>query len=162
MNNYCVDVNGEYIKAKSKIFRSSLLFSLILTAVIIADVFLIALAGEEYIVNFIISSVITVLFIWFMIFFISNVYSDINARYQYFRGYQSGIQPTDEVIFIRKSDELCYVNGLYVYPVFVRYLSTLGERDKIIYTLDDLNYQEEDKLTITTYQRIIIKAEKHV
>ena len=161
MNNYCVDVNGEYIKAKSKIFRSSLLFSLILTAVIIADVLLVALAGEEYIVNFIISSVITVLFIWFMIFFISNVYSDINARYQYFRGYQSGIQPTDEVIFIRKSDELCYVNGLYVYPVFVRYLSTLGEREKIIYTLDDLNYQEEDKLTITTYQRIIIKAEKH-
>ncbi|MBQ6730758.1 MAG: hypothetical protein IJR08_02500 [Bacilli bacterium] len=161
MNNYCVDVNGEYIKAKSKIFRSSLLFSLILTAVIIADVLLVALAGEEYIVNFIISSIITVLFIWFMIFFISNVYSDINARYQYFRGYQSGIQPTDEVIFIRKSDELCYVNGLYVYPVFVRYLSTLGERDKIIYTLDDLNYQEEDKLTITTYQRIIIKAEKH-
>ena len=156
-----MDVNGEYAKAKSKILRSSLLFSLLLTAVIVADVLLVMLAGEDYLVNLIISSVITVLFIWFAIFFISNVYSDINTRYQYFKGYQSGLQPTDEVVLLKKSEELCYVNGLYVYPLFVRYLSTLGESEKIIYTLDNLDYQPDDKLTITTYQRILIKAEKH-
>ena len=162
MNNYCVDINGEYLKARSKIFRLSLLFSLLLTAVIVADVLLVILAGEEYLVNLIISSIITVLFIWFAIFFISNIYSELNARYQYFKGYQSGIQSTDEVVFIKKTDELCYVNGLYVYPVFVRYISTLGENSKIIYTVDDLEYEAEDKLTITTYQRILVKAEKHV
>ena len=161
MDNYCVDVNGEYLKAKSKLFRSSLLFSLIFTVVIVADVLLVILAGEEYFVNYIISSVITVLFIWFAIFFISNAYSDLNARYRYFKGYQSGLQPTDEVIFIKKNDELCYVNGLYVFAVFVRYVSTLGEQEKIIYTMDNLEYQPNDKLTITTYQRILIKAEKH-
>ena len=161
MDNYCVDVNEEYVKAKSKLFRSSLLFSLILTVVIVADVLLVILAGEEYFVNYIISSVITVLFIWFAIFFISNVYSDLNARYRYCNGYQSGLQPTDEVIFVNKSDELCYVNGLYVFEVFVRYVSTLGEQEKIIYTMDNLEYQPNDKLTITTYQRILTKAEKH-
>ena len=162
MDNYCVDVNGEYIKAKSKLFRFSLLFSLLLTVTIIADVLLVILAGEKFFVNCIISSVITVLFIWFAVFFISNIYSDLNARYRYFKGYQSGLQSTDEVIFIGKSDDLYFVNGLYVYSVFVRYVSTLGEQDKIIYTMNNLEYQPNDKLTITTYQRILVKAEKHL
>ena len=45
----------------------------------------------------------------------------------------------------------------------VKYITdTLKEEDKIIFTLNkDLGYVEGDKLTITTYQRIIIQAEKH-
>lgn len=160
--NYQVDVSNEYQKAKSIFFRYSLGFSLLLTAVIVGDVLLIALANEDYLVNLIISIIITVLFTWVAIYFFTNIYSEINARYRYFKGYESGIHPTDEVIFIKKSDELSYINGLYAYPVAVRYISNLESQDKIIYTLDkDLDIAEGDKLTITTYQRILINAEKH-
>ena len=160
---YSVNVNKEYQIIKSKLFRSSLLFSLIFTVVLVSDVLLVVLANEDYLVNLIISIVISVLFIWFAIYFLSNVYSDMNAKYRYYKGYEGGLKPTDEVIFIKMSDELCYINGLYVYPLMVKYITnTLKEEDKIIFTLNkDLGYVEGDKLTVTTYQRIIIQAEKH-
>ena len=162
MANYCVDVNGEYLKAKSKIFRYSLLFSILLTLVIVGDVLLVTFASEDYLLNLIIACVITVLFIWFAIYFISNVFGDIDARYRYFKGYQSGIQSVDEIIFIKQSDELCFVNGLYVYPLHVKYVSNFTEQERIIYTLEkDCGYALNDKLTIVTYQRILLKAEKH-
>ena len=160
---YSVNINKEYQIIKSKLFRSSLLFSLIFTVVLVSDVLLVMLANEDYLVNLIISIVISVLFIWFAIYFLSNVYSDMNAKYRYYKGYEGGLKPTDEVIFIKMSDELCYINGLYVYPLMVKYITnTLKEENKIIFTLNkDLGYVEGDKLTITTYQRIIIQAEKH-
>ena len=159
---YSVDVGNEYQKVKSTFYRLSLLFSFLLTAVIVADVLLVALANEDYLVNLIIAIIISVIFSWFTIYFITNIYSDINARYRYFKGYDSGLHPIEEVVFLKKSDEPCYLNGLYVYPLIVRFVSNLSQQDKIIYTLNkDLDYLEGDKLTITTYQRVLIKAEKH-
>ena len=160
--HYCVDVNNEYQNIKKKFFRLSLLFSLILTVVIVADVLLVSLSQEDYIPCYIISIVISVLFAYFAIFFFTNIYNEVNARYRYFKGYESGLKPTDEVLFIKQSEELCYVNGLYVYPLFVSFVSNLEKTDKIIYTLSKkLNFETGDKLTITTYQRILIEAEKH-
>lgn len=159
---YAVDVSNEFQKAKSKFFRYSLCFSLLLTAVLVGDVLLIVLANEDYLVNLIISIVLSILFAWFAIYFFTNIYNELNARYRYFKGYDSGIQETDEIVFIKKSDELCYINGLYAYPVLVRFVSNLADKEKVIYTLDkDLDLSDGDKLTVTTYQRILIKAEKH-
>ena len=161
--DYCVDVNHEYQLAKGRMLKYSLLFSLILALIIASDVLLVWLAGEDYLVNLIIAIVITTLFSWFAIYFFTNIYNDIDSRYRYFKGYASGIKPVDEVVFIKKSDELCFVNGLYVYAISVRYVSNLGSEDKIIFTLDNsLNFEAGDKLTITTYQRILMKAEKHL
>lgn len=160
--HYSVDVNNEYQIIKKKLFRLSLLFSLILTVVIVADVLLVTLSKEDYVVCYIISIVISILFAWFAIFFFTNIYNEVNARYRYFKGYESGLKPTDEVLFIKQSEELCYVNGLYVYPLFVSFVSNLDTKDKIIYTLSKkLNFAAGDKLTITTFQRILIEAEKH-
>ena len=78
-----------------------------------------------------------------------------------FKGYESGLKPVDEVIFLEHSDEISYVNGLYVYPLIVKYVDNLTGTDKIIYSFDKLNLEKGDKLTITTYQRIILKAEQH-
>ena len=162
MDHYCVDINDELNKAKKTFLFASLLFSSIFTLVIVVDILLIALANEEYQVNLIISIVITSLFVWFTIYFFSNIYQDINNRYRYFKGYQSGEQSTDEVIVIDTSDELVYVNGLYVYPFYVKYVSNLEGTDKIIYTSNkDLGLVKGDKLTITTYRRILVKMEKH-
>ena len=161
--NYSVDINAEFQSIKSKLFRASLLFSLILTVTIVADLLLIFLAKDDYTVNMIIAMVITALFCWFAIFFFTIIYSEMNARYRYFKGYEAGIKPTDEVVFIRKGDELSYVNGLYVYAIWVNYYDNLTKQEKIIYTLNgDLDYQSGDKLTITTYQRILVRSEKHV
>ena len=160
--NYQVDVSYEYQSIKSKLFRLSLLFSLLLTLIIIMDVLLVVLAKEQYTVQLIVSIVITIVFVWFSIFFFSNIYQEVNLQYRYYKGYFSGIKPVDEVEFVSLDNELHYVNGLYVYPLHVRYVSTLGSEEKIIYTLkNDLSFQEGDKLTIETYQRILLKAEKH-
>ena len=159
---YQVDVNKEYQKAKSNFLRYSLLFSLIFSLVLVTDALLILFAGEDYQINLLITIIISILFLWFAIFFFTNIYQDINNRYRYFKGYDSGIKPTDEVIFLASSDELAYVNGLYVYPLMVKYVSNLEEVEKIIYSFDkEINYEQGDKLTITTYQRIILKMEKH-
>ena len=110
----------------------------------------------------IITMVVTILFSGFAIFFFTVIYSEVNAQYRYYRGYDSGLKSTDEVEFVKQGEELCYINGLYVYPVVVRYISNLTCQDKIIYTLkEQLHFQEGDKLTITTYQRILINAERH-
>ena len=160
--SYAVDVSNEYQKSKSTFLRYSLGFAILLTLVIVGDVLLLALANEDYLVNLIISIIISVLFIWMAIYFFTNIYNELNAKYRYFKGYESGIQETNEVVFVKKSDELSYINGLYVYPVAVRYISNLENKDKVIYTLDkDLDLEAGDKITITTYQRILIKAEKH-
>lgn len=159
---YRVDVSHEYQSVKSKLFRISLLFSIIFTLVIIGDVLLITLSKENYLIPMIISIVISVLFVWFAIYFFTNIFSDVNNQYRYFKGYESGLHPTDEVEFLKQSDELCYINGLYVYPLFVRYKSNLNVQDKVIFTFaEKLNYQMGDKLTITTYQRILVEAELH-
>ena len=159
---YQVDVNKEYQKAKSNFLRYSLLFSLIFSLVLVTDVLLILFAGEDYQVNLLITIIISILFLWFAIFFFTNIYQDINNRYRFFKGYDSGIKPTDEVIFLASSDELAYVNGIYVYPLMVKYVSILEEVEKIIYSFNkEINYEQGDKLTITTYQRIILKMEKH-
>ena len=160
--NFCLDVKTEYQRAKSNLLRCSLMFSGIFTLVLIADVLLVTLSGDNYGACLIISIVISILFVWFAIFFFLNIYKDINNRYRFFKGYDSGIKPTEEVEFLKKSDELCFINGLYVYPVYVRYFIGINCQDKVIFAFkNDLNYEMGDKLTIETYQRIIIKAEKH-
>ena len=160
--DYSVDVPYEFQKAKSAFFRLSLLFSGLLTLVLISDVLLVSLAGEDYLPNLLISIFLTTLFAWFAIYFFSNIYGEVNNKYRYFRGYENGIKSEEQVEFLKKSDELCYINGLYVYPVYVRYSIGLNRQDKVIFAFrNDLKYEMGDKLTITTYQRILIKAEKH-
>lgn len=159
---YQVNVNQEYQKAKSNYLRISLIFSSIFTCVLVADFLLILLAGEDFKINLLISIIISILFVWFAIFFFTSIYPDINNRYRYFKGYDSGIKPTDEVVLIESIDELAYVNGLYVYPMMVKYVSNLEETEKIIYSFDkNVSFEKGDKLTVTTYQRIILKMEKH-
>lgn len=159
---YQVDVKQEYQKAKSNYFRLSLIFSSIFACVLVADVLLILLAGEDYQINLIIAIIVSILFLWFAIYFFTNIYPDINNIYRYFKGYDSGLKPTDEVIFLEYSDELAYINGLYVYPLIVKYVSNLEGTDKIIYSFENnLNVKKGDKLTVTTYQRIVLKMEKH-
>ena len=159
---YQVDVKQEYQKAKSNYLRLSLIFSSIFTCVLVADVLLILLAGEDYRINLIIAIIVSILFLWFAIYFFTNIYPDINNIYRYFKGYDSGLKPTDEVIFLEYSDELAYINGLYVYPLIVKYVSNLEGTDKIIYSFENnLNVKKGDKLTVVTYQRIILKMEKH-
>ena len=161
--DYSVDVSSEYQQIKSKYLRYSLLFSSILTAVLIGDVLLITLSKEHYKLCMVVAIVITVLFIWLAIFFFTNIYKDINERYRYFKGYESGIKSTEEVEVLNLSEEQCLVNGLYVYPLFIRSYSGLTSTDKIIYSLEkNLDYKPGDKLTITTYQRILVTAERHV
>ena len=160
--NYFVDVQQEYQKAKSIFFRWSLGFSGLFTLVLIGDILLISLAGEYYTANLVISVIITTLFMWVAIFFFSNIYGDVNNRYRYFKGYESGLKENEEVEFLKKSDELCYINGLYVYPVYIRYAIGLNRTDKVIFAFNnDIDFEMGDSLTITTYQRILIKAEKH-
>lgn len=160
--SYEVDVKNEYQQSKSKFLRLSLLFSGVFTIVIVAIILMIVLTKEDYLPFLIISIVLGVLFSWFTIFFFTIIYNEINAKYRYFKGYDSGIKPTDEVVFLRQNDDICLVNGLYVYPVHVKYVSSLKEETKVIYTLSkQLNFDNGDKLTIETYQRILIKAEKH-
>ena len=160
--DFTVDVQREYQTAKSVYFRWSLLFSGLFTLTIVADILLILLAGEYYTLNLVLAIIVSILFGWFALFFFTNIYGDVNNRYRYFRGYESGIKPTEEVEFLKKSDELCYINGLYVYPVYVRYAVGLNRIDKVIFAFNNsLNFEMGDKLTIITYQRILIKAEKH-
>ena len=160
--NYSVDVSYELKKVQSKFFRISLLFSIILTIIITSDVLLILLAKEDYLVNLIIAITITILFIWFTIYFFFNIYSDVNNKYRFYKGYDLGIHPVEEVEYLSQNNELTYMNGLYVYPLRVRYHDGINEVDKTIYTLlENLGYKEGDKLTITTYQRILIKAVYH-
>ena len=160
--DYCIDIAQEYQKAKSNLLRWSLAFSGLFTLVLIADILLILLAGEYYTVNLIISIIITILFVWIAIFFFSHIYGDVNNRYRYFRGYESGLKSNEEVEFLKKSDELCCINGLYVYPIYVRYSVGLSKTDKVIFAFDNnISFEMGDLLTITTYQRILVKAEKH-
>ena len=160
--NYSVDIPYEHQKAKSVFLRWSLAFSSLFTAVIIADVLLVLLAGEYYTVNLVIAIIITIIFAWIAIWFFTTIYGEVNNRYRYFSGYESGIKSTEEVEFLKKSDELCYINGLYVYPVYVRYSVGLNKTDKVIFAFqNNLSFEMGDQLTITTYQRILIKAEKH-
>ena len=159
---YSVDINEEYKRSRSKLIRYTLLFSLVLAMTLTADTLLVVLSKDNYTIFLIIAIVITTLFSWFAIYFFTNIYSEINARYRYFKGYESGVKSTEEVELISKEKELCYVNGLYVYPIRIRSFEGLKVVDKIIYTLNEnLDYKEYDKLTITTYQRILIEAENH-
>ena len=83
--DYRVDIENEYKKAKSTFLRQSLLFSLILTLVLIGDVLLVTLSGENYVANLIIAAVITTLFSWYAIFFFTNIYGEINSRYRFYK-----------------------------------------------------------------------------
>ena len=160
--HYSVDVSHEYQVAKTKFLRLSLLFSGILTLVIVGDILLITLSKESYIPQLIVAIVITIIFSWFALFFFTNIYNETNHQYRYFKGYNSGLQPIEEVEFLSQSEELCYINGLYVYPVYVRYMTNLSAQDKVVYTLKEkLPFEMGDKLTIKTYQRVIIEAERH-
>lgn len=160
--SYRVDVEREYQKAKSKLFISALIFSILLSLIIIFDALLIKFSDHEYIANLIIAIIVTCLFSCFAVFFFTNIYNEVSARYRYFRGYDIGLKPTEEVEFIKLGDEQKYVNGLYVYPVSVSYIENFEKKEKIFYSLThELDYQSGDKLTVTTYQRIILKADKH-
>ena len=160
--NYYVDVESEFKQAKSSLFRSSLLFSLLLTLVITCDILLVIFAKENYFLNYIIATIITVLFGWFAIFFFFNIFKDLNNKYRYYKNIESGIKEVNEVELLNKSNELSYVNGLYVYPIYVRYYEGIREEAKVIYSFTDkLGFENGDRLTISTYQRIILKADKH-
>ena len=82
--DYRVDIENEYKKAKSTFLRQSLLFSLILTLVLIGDVLLVTLSGENYVANLIIAAVITTLFSWYAIFFFTTIYGELNYIYRFY------------------------------------------------------------------------------
>ena len=160
---YSVDVNDEYKKSKSKLLRCSLLFAGILAIVLVADTLLIVLSKQNYLPFLIIAIVITTLFSWFAIFYFSSIYGDLNKRYRYFKGYEIGEKSTEEVQVLSKIGGICHVNGVYAYPIRVRSFDGLKAVDKVIYVFDDsLKITEDDRLTITTYQRIIVQAESHL
>ena len=160
---YRVDVSDEYQRSKSRVFRYTLLFSLCLTFTLLTDALLIILTKGDYIVSLSIAIVVTVLFSWFAIYFFTNMFNDVNAYYRFFKSYESGIKATEEVEVIKKDDELTLVNGLYVYPIYIKCFDGLTIQEKIIYTLDkNYKYLEGCRYTITTYQRIIIEAENHL
>ena len=157
--NYLLDVSKEYQTAKKSLFILSSLFSLLFSAVLIIDVLLVVLANEDYLVNLIISIVITISFAWFAIYFFSNIFNDANARYLYFKGYESGLKEEGRVELLKIDDELQYMNGLYVYAVTVKYIDGLEETEKVIYTINkDFGYRIGDKLNILTYRRVLVKA----
>lgn len=159
---YCVDTNEQFNIAKKKYLRYSLLFAGILTVVLLADTLLVLLAGENYTLNYIFATLITVLFSWFAIYFFTAIYKDINFNYRYFKGIDSGLTQNGEVVFLSKEDTLSQVNGLYVYPLHVKYIDGLNEEEKIIFSIDgNIYFEKGDKLTISTYQRILLKAERH-
>ena len=150
--NYQMDVSKEYQTARKSLFTLSLLFSLLFSVVLIADVLLVVLANEDYLVNLIISIVISILFVWFVIYFFSNIFNDVNEKYLFYRGYESGLKEEGEVELVSIDDELRYMNGLYVYAVSVRYINGLERIDKIIYSVNkDLGFRVGSKLSITTY-----------
>ena len=159
--NYQLDVSKGYQVSKKHFLLLSLLFSLIFTVVLISDVLLVVLSNENYIVALIISIVITVLFAWFAIYFFYNIYSDVNNEYRFYKGYESGLKEIGEVIYINQDTELTYINGLYAYPVHVAYLNGLEKTNKVIYTIEKLDYRQGDKLSIITYRRILVKAVLH-
>ena len=160
--NYQMDVSKEYQTARKSLFTLSLLFSLLFSVVLIADVLLVVLANEDYLVNLIISIVISILFVWFAIYFFSNIFNDANEKYLFYRGYESGLKEEGEVELVSIDDELRYMNGLYVYAVSVRYINGLERIDKIIYSVNkDLGFRVGSKLSITTYRRILTKARLH-
>ncbi|MBO4703894.1 MAG: hypothetical protein J5617_03625 [Bacilli bacterium] len=159
--NYQLDVSKGYQVSKKHFLLLSLLFSLIFTVVLISDVLLVVLSNENYIVALIISIVITVLFTWFAIYFFYNIYSDVNNEYRFYKGYESGLKEIGEVIYINQDTELTYINGLYAYPVHVAYINGLEKTNKVIYTIEKLDYRQGDKLSIITYRRILVKAELH-
>lgn len=160
--NYSVDINNELKETKSKLLRHSLVFAVILTITLISDVLLVGLANEEYAVNLIVAMVISILFIWYSVFFFVNIYQDINAKYRYYKGYESGLKSKDEIEFINKDTAPEFINGLVVYKVHARFIDGLSKEEKTIYTLNEnLPFVKGDKLSITTYQRILVEAEKH-
>ena len=159
--NYQLDVSKGYQVSKKHFLLLSLLFSLIFTVVLISDVLLVVLSNENYLVALIISIVITVLFTWFAIYFFYNIYSDVNNEYRFYKGYESGLKEIGEVIYINQDTELTYINGLYAYPVHVAYINGLEKTNKVIYTIEKLDYRQGDKLSIITYRRILTKAELH-
>ena len=159
--NYQLDVSKGYQVSKKHFLLLSLLFSLIFTVVLISDVLLVVLSNDNYIVALIISIVITVLFAWFAIYFFYNIYADVNNEYRFYKGYESGLKEIGEVIYINQDTELTYINGLYAYPVHVAYINGLEKTDKVIYTIEKLDYRQGDKLSIITYRRILVKVELH-
>ena len=160
---YSLDIDGEYKSARAVILRYSLIFSLLLSLTILGDVLLVIFSKDDYLINQIISIVISILFSWYAIFFFTTIYKKINEKYRYFKNYESGIKEEAEVIYLDIKDELTYINGLYAYPLRVKYLIGIESEEKTIYTTKkDLGYVEGDKLSISTYQRILIKAEKHL
>lgn len=162
--NYQMDIGKEYKNAKQTMLITSLTFSLLFSIVIIADVLLVVLANDNYLVNLIISIVVTVLFTWFTIFFFYNIYNDALAKYLFFRGYESGIKEVAEVEFDQEIDEpmIDNKNPLYAYPVRITYIDGLNKIHKVIYTFEkDLGFKKGDKLKVVTYRRVIVKAELH-
>ena len=159
--NYQLDVSKGYQVSKKHFLLLSLLFSLIFTAILVADVLLVVLAPENYIICLIISIVITILFAWFAIYFFYNIYADVNNEYRFYKGYESGLKEMEEVIYIEQDIELTYINGLYAYPVHVYYIAGLEKIKKVIFTVKKLDYQKGDKLSVITYRRILVKAEPH-
>lgn len=162
---YQLDISKEYLNARKVMRLLSTSFALIFSLVLIADVLLIVFANEDYLINLIITIVVSILFAWFAIFFISNFYSDAFNKYRFYKGYESGIKEVAEVEFVKEDTEETSTNknGLYAYPVHVTYVDGLNRTDKVICSFNkDLGFKEGDKLTITTYRRVIIKAELHL
>ena len=158
-----MDVSKGYQDAKKSLFKLSLLFSLLFSAVIVTDVLLVVLANEDYLVNLIISIIITILFTWFALYFFYNIFDDVNGEYRFYKGYESGLKENNEVIFNEQINELTHINGLYAYPVHITVTDGLERVNKVIYTIQkDLGYKNGDKLTVITYSRILVKAEPHL
>ena len=160
--NYQLDISKEYQTARKKVTLLSLAFSLIFSLILIADVLLVIFANEDYKLNLIIAIIISILFTWGAIFFFPNFYNEVFAKYSFYRGYESGLKEISEVVFDKEIDEPVVKNGLYTYPVHVTYIDGLEKTNKVIYVTEKLNFKKGDKLTVTTYQRVIIKAEPHL
>ena len=164
--NYQLDISKNYQSARKRMTLLSLSFSLVFSLVLIADVLLVIFANEDYKLNLIIATIISILFTWAAIFFFGNFYNEALEKYLFYKSYESGLKEEAEVIFEKQIDKQVMTtnrNGLITYPVHVTYIDGLTKTHKVICTVEkDLGFKEGDKLTIITYQRVIIKAERHL
>lgn len=155
-----VDVNNEYKKAKTKMNNATVLFIILFALTIIISYVLIITRENHVKLNMIFTMIVSIAFVFYAISFFSLSYPGLNNALRFYEGFERGIKVTDIVKIKSIDNEIKEVNGFDCYPMHITVFDGIDEADKTVYVFDrNININKKDKLSLTSYQRIVISIE---
>ncbi len=155
------DIDLKLKEEKKKYITLLLLFVIVSIIVLSIVLTLLLTSSDNYTLVMIINMVITIIYLWFTMFYFININPSIRAKYLFFKNYNQGEVEKKIVTYISKKEETKKRN-LFVILHKVSFIES-GKtyyRDIYLFEENNVSFKKDRSYRVYLYKNVLIKFEE--